>query len=201
MDSAGQANENQCGRKYLKHEWPRQGDVASSSFYYKQRAKLASLCEGPVIYFPTHTLSIFTCKIRWVHDGLWCYVSPRQLRWCLTRFMPLRQKRMPPRHDTNTSTLPRIEAELRKRISQAIARHEAIRFKHSNDTTGNNPPTDCTYEQHLNYKPLNFDGTGGAVTFVRWSEKIDFILRMTNCSPQQSVTFTSGSFLDGTLSW
>ncbi|KAJ0509385.1 hypothetical protein HanIR_Chr11g0528191 [Helianthus annuus] len=115
--------------------------------------------------------------------------------------MPLRQKRMPPRRDTNTSTLPRIEAELRKRISQAIARHEAIRFKHSDDTTGNNPPTDCTYKQFLNCKPLNFDRTGGAVAFVRWSEKIDSILRMTNCSPQQSVTFTSGSFLDGTLSW
>ena len=125
----------------------------------------------------------------------------RQLESCLTHFMPFRQKRMPPRRDTNTSMLPRIEAELQKRISQAIARHEALRSKHINGTTENNPPTGCTYKQFLDCKPLNFDGTGGAVAFVRWSEKIDSILRMTNGSPQQSVTLTSESLLDGTLSW
>ncbi|KAF5759729.1 hypothetical protein HanXRQr2_Chr16g0744831 [Helianthus annuus] len=114
--------------------------------------------------------------------------------------MPYRQKRMPPRRDTNTSTLPRIEVELRKHHSQAITRHEALRFKHSDGTTGNNPPTDRTYKQFLNCKPLNFDETGSAIAFVRWSEKIDSILRMTNCSPQESVTFTLGSFLNGTLS-
>ena len=65
--------------------------------------------------FPTHTLSIFMCKIGWVHDGLRCYVSHRQLEICLTHFMPFRQKRMPPRRDTNTSMLPRIGAELQKK--------------------------------------------------------------------------------------
>ena len=108
---------------------------------------------------------------------------------------------MPPRRDTNTSTLPRTEAELQECISQAIARHEALRSKHINGTTENNPPTGCTYKQFLDCKPLNFDGTGGAVAFVRWTEKTDSVLRMSNCSPQQSVTYISGLFLDGALSW
>ncbi|KAJ0437405.1 hypothetical protein HanHA300_Chr16g0601781 [Helianthus annuus] len=63
---------------------------------------------------------------------------------------------MPPRRDTNTSTLPRTEAELQECISQAIARHEALRSKHINGTTENNPPTGCTYKQFLDCKPLNF---------------------------------------------
>ncbi|KAJ0770566.1 putative transcription factor interactor and regulator CCHC(Zn) family [Helianthus annuus] len=108
---------------------------------------------------------------------------------------------MPPRRDINTSTLPRTEAELQECISQAIARHEALCSKHSGGTTGNSPPTGCTYKQFLDCKPLNFDGTGGAIAFVRWTEKTASVLRISNCSPHQSVTYISGLFLDGALSW
>ncbi|MFS7983414.1 putative transcription factor interactor and regulator CCHC(Zn) family [Helianthus anomalus] len=59
----------------------------------------------------------------------------------------------------------------------------------------------CTYKQFLDCKPVNFDGTGGAVAFVRWAEKTDSVLRMSKCAPDQQVTYISGLFLDGALSW
>ncbi|MFS7906624.1 putative retrotransposon gag domain-containing protein [Helianthus anomalus] len=108
---------------------------------------------------------------------------------------------MSPRRDTNTSTLPRTEVELQERISPEIARHEALRSEHSSGTTGNNAPTGCTYKQFLDCKPLNFDSTGGAVAFVRWAEKTDSVLRMSTFSAQQRVTYISGLFIDGALSW
>ena len=111
------------------------------------------------------------------------------------------QEKMPPRRDTDTNALPRTEAELQERISQAIAQHEANRSVHSGDTSGINPPTGFTYKQFLDCKPLNFDGTGGAVAFVRWEEKTDSVLRMSKCASEQSVTYISGLFLDGALSW
>ena len=61
--------------------------------------------------------------------------------------------------------------------------------------------TGCTYKQFLDCKPLNFDGTGGAVAFVRWVEKTDSVLRMSKCAPEQRVTYISGLLLDGALSW
>ena len=48
---------------------------------------------------------------------------------------------------------------------------------------------------------MNFDGTGGVVAFVRWAEKNESVLRMSKCAPEQQVTYISGLFLDGALSW
>ncbi|KAJ0541529.1 putative transcription factor interactor and regulator CCHC(Zn) family [Helianthus annuus] len=59
----------------------------------------------------------------------------------------------------------------------------------------------CTYKQFLDCKPINFDGTGGAVAFVRWAEKTDSTIRMSKCALDQQVTYISGLFLDGALSW
>ncbi|KAJ0481094.1 putative nucleotidyltransferase, Ribonuclease H [Helianthus annuus] len=59
----------------------------------------------------------------------------------------------------------------------------------------------CTYKQFLDCKPVNFDGTGGAVAFVRWAEKTESVLRMSKCALDQQVTYISGLFLDGALSW
>ncbi|MFS7958928.1 putative transcription factor interactor and regulator CCHC(Zn) family [Helianthus anomalus] len=59
----------------------------------------------------------------------------------------------------------------------------------------------CTYKQFLDCKPVNFDGTGGAVSFVRWAEKTESVLRMSKCALDQQVTYISGLFLDGALSW
>ncbi|KAJ0590440.1 putative nucleotidyltransferase, Ribonuclease H [Helianthus annuus] len=59
----------------------------------------------------------------------------------------------------------------------------------------------CTYKQLLDCKPVNFDGTGGAVAFVRWAEKTESVLRMSKCALDQQVTYISGLFLDGALSW
>ncbi|KAJ0653066.1 putative transcription factor interactor and regulator CCHC(Zn) family [Helianthus annuus] len=99
--------------------------------------------------------------------------------------------------DTITLTM----AEYNERISQVIAQYEALRSERSGCTPRSNPPTGCTYKQFLDCKPLNFDGTRGVIAFVRWAEKIDTILRMSNCSPERSVTFISGLVLDGALSW
>ncbi|KAJ0796101.1 putative transcription factor interactor and regulator CCHC(Zn) family [Helianthus annuus] len=114
---------------------------------------------------------------------------------------PLQKKKMPPRRNTNTNPLPRTEAELNERISLAIAQHEALRSEQSGGTSGNNPPTGCTYKQFLDCKPLNFDGTRGAIAFIRWVEKTDSVLRLSKCLPEQRVTYISGLFMDGALSW
>ncbi|KAJ0603514.1 putative nucleotidyltransferase, Ribonuclease H [Helianthus annuus] len=112
---------------------------------------------------------------------------------------------MPPRRrNTNANRLPTTQEELNERISQAIAQYEANRTEQSGGTggtTGGNPPTGCTYKQFLDCKPLNFDGTGGAVSFVRWTEKTDSVIRMSKCPAEQRVTYVTGLFIDGALSW
>ncbi|XP_035837065.1 calphotin-like [Helianthus annuus] len=109
-------------------------------------------------------------------------------------------RKMPPRQNVH---LPTTEAELQGLIAAAIAQYAASQAETSRNTlnNNNNPPNGCTYKQFLDCKPVNFDGTGGAVAFVRWAEKTDSILRMSKCAPEQQVTYISGLFLNGALSW
>ncbi|KAJ0437172.1 putative retrotransposon gag domain-containing protein [Helianthus annuus] len=102
--------------------------------------------------------------------------------------------------DTNNPLLT-TEAEFQERILQVIAQYEALRSERSGGTSGNTPPNGCTYKQFLGCQPLHFDGTGGAVAFVCWVEKTDFILRVSKCAPEHQVTYVSGLFQDGALSW
>ncbi|KAJ0540918.1 hypothetical protein HanRHA438_Chr09g0379311 [Helianthus annuus] len=106
--------------------------------------------------------------------------------------------------------MPRIAEELNslleERISEAIAQYEANRAEHSGgsggtrrnghgDSSGDNPTQGCTY------KPPNYDGTGGAVAFVRWTEKTGSTIRMSKCTTDQQVTFVTGLFVDEALPW
>ncbi|MFS7939992.1 hypothetical protein Hanom_Chr05g00458411 [Helianthus anomalus] len=109
---------------------------------------------------------------------------------------------MPPRRDPR---MPTNEAELQGIIAAAIAQYAASHAEtsgnHSQNHGNNNPPNGCTYKQFLDCKPVNLDGTGGVVAFVRWAEKTESVLRMSKCAPEQQVTYISGLFLDGALSW
>ena len=90
---------------------------------------------------------------------------------------------------------------MRERLLQAIARYEAHRSDCSGGTSGNNPPNGCTYKQFLDHKPREFDGTGGALAFVRWVEKTDSVLRLSKCDHEHQVKYITGLLLDEALSW
>ncbi|MFS7977437.1 hypothetical protein Hanom_Chr10g00903951 [Helianthus anomalus] len=105
------------------------------------------------------------------------------------------------------TTQAELDALLNQRIADAIAQHEANRGNRNDGPrvqpppVAQNPANGCTYKQFLDCKPLNFDGTGGAVAFVRWTEKMDSVIRMSNCTPNQTVLYVSGMFMAEALSW
>ncbi|XP_022030810.1 uncharacterized protein LOC110931735 [Helianthus annuus] len=115
-------------------------------------------------------------------------------------------RRQPPRTRTSNPPppppMPTNEAELNaligERVSQAIALYEASRAEHSGGTGGSGG---CTFKQFLDCKPLNYDGTGGAVAYVRWTEKTDSTIRMSRCSIDQQVTYVTGLFINEALTW
>ncbi|KAJ0489252.1 putative transcription factor interactor and regulator CCHC(Zn) family [Helianthus annuus] len=105
-----------------------------------------------------------------------------------------------------------LNALLEERISAAIAQYEANRTEHSGgtsnarrngngDSSGGNAAQGCTFKQFLDCKPLNYDDTGGAVAYVRWTEKTDATICMSKCTVDQQVTFATGLFVDEALTW
>ncbi|KAJ0918632.1 hypothetical protein HanRHA438_Chr05g0220201 [Helianthus annuus] len=109
-------------------------------------------------------------------------------------------------------TAEELNALLEERISAAIAQYEANRTQDSGgpssarrnghgDSSGRNAVQGCTFKQFLDCKPMNYDGTGGAVAFVRWTEKTEATIRMSKCTADQQVTFATGLFVDEALTW
>ncbi|XP_022040523.1 uncharacterized protein LOC110943072 [Helianthus annuus] len=108
---------------------------------------------------------------------------------------------MPPRREAR---MPTTQAELQGIIAAAIPQYAASQGETSgniSNNNNNNPPNGCTFKQFLDCKPQNFDGTGGAVAFTRWTEKTETTIRMSKCAPGQQVTYITGLFTDGALSW
>ncbi|KAM0042771.1 putative retrotransposon gag domain-containing protein [Helianthus debilis subsp. tardiflorus] len=109
-------------------------------------------------------------------------------------------------------TAEELNALLEERISAAIAQYEANRTQDSGgpsnarrngngDSSGGNAAQGCTFKQFLDCKSMNYDDTGGAVAFVRWTEKTEATIRMSKCTANQQVTFATGLFIDEALTW
>ncbi|KAM0010016.1 hypothetical protein Hdeb2414_s0082g00780921 [Helianthus debilis subsp. tardiflorus] len=109
-------------------------------------------------------------------------------------------------------TAEELNALLEERISAAIAQYEANRTQDSGgpsnarrngngDSSGGNAAQGCTFKQFLACKPMNYDGTGSAVAFVRWTKKTEATIRMSKCTADQQVTFATGLFVDEALTW
>ncbi|KAJ0520962.1 putative retrotransposon gag domain-containing protein [Helianthus annuus] len=109
-----------------------------------------------------------------------------------------------------TSPMPRTAEELNspleERFSEAIAQYEANRTEHSGGSggtrrNGHGDSSGGNTTQVSRLQATDYDGTGGAVAFVRWTEKTDSTIRMSKCTADQQVTFVTGLFVDEALTW
>ncbi|GJW00318.1 putative reverse transcriptase domain-containing protein [Tanacetum coccineum] len=59
----------------------------------------------------------------------------------------------------------------------------------------------CSYKEFLACNPKEYDGTGGAVVFTRWIEKIENVHDMSGYSDDQKVKYTASLFVGKALTW
>ena len=59
----------------------------------------------------------------------------------------------------------------------------------------------CTYKDFSNCKPLNFNGTEGAVGLLQWFEKLESVFRISECAEEDRVKYATGTLQGTALSW
>ena len=59
----------------------------------------------------------------------------------------------------------------------------------------------CTYKMFRDCKPQEFSGTEGAVSLLRWLEKVESVFLMCNCLPEDRVKYAAALFQDVALTW
>ncbi|GJT95686.1 putative reverse transcriptase domain-containing protein [Tanacetum coccineum] len=110
---------------------------------------------------------------------------------------------------TTSVTNAQLQAMIDQGVTAALAARDAIRSTNGEDShnsgTGvrrNERATrECTYPDFMKCQPLNFKGTEGVVELTQWVEKMETVFRISNCSVENQVKFSTCTLLGNALTW
>ncbi|GJV80296.1 putative reverse transcriptase domain-containing protein [Tanacetum coccineum] len=60
---------------------------------------------------------------------------------------------------------------------------------------------ECTYQDFMKCKPLYFKGTEGVVELTQWFKRMETVFRISNCSVENQIKFSTCTLLAGALTW
>ncbi|GJW24693.1 putative reverse transcriptase domain-containing protein [Tanacetum coccineum] len=86
----------------------------------------------------------------------------------------------------------------------ALAARDANRNGVDNHTSGTGVrgservARECTYQDFMKCKPLYFKGTEGVVELTQWFERMETVFRISNCSVENQIKFSTCTLLAGT---
>ncbi|GKA97124.1 hypothetical protein Tco_0825018, partial [Tanacetum coccineum] len=60
---------------------------------------------------------------------------------------------------------------------------------------------ECIYPDFMKYKPLYFKGTEGVVELTQWFERMEIMFRISNCSVENQIKFSTCNLLGRALTW
>ncbi|GJY38100.1 putative reverse transcriptase domain-containing protein [Tanacetum coccineum] len=73
---------------------------------------------------------------------------------------------------------------------------------HNMNGRGDRPVArECTYQDFIKCQPLSFKETKGVVGLIRWSEKMEIVFHISNCSERYQVKYANCTLLDSALTW
>ncbi|GJU47320.1 hypothetical protein Tco_1204586 [Tanacetum coccineum] len=114
---------------------------------------------------------------------------------------------------TTTPTTSVTDEQLKRLIDQgvadALAARDADRSRNSEDNHDSGtgvrrqapPARECTYPDFMKCKPLYFKGIEGVVELTQWFERMETMFRISNCSVENQIKFSTCTLLGSDLMW
>ncbi|GKA60299.1 putative reverse transcriptase domain-containing protein [Tanacetum coccineum] len=124
-----------------------------------------------------------------------------------TRSTPVTTKPAPTATTTTTVTNAQLQAMIDQGVSAALAARDANRNGVDSHTSGTGVrgservARECTYQDFMKCKPLYFKGTEGVVELTQWFERMETVFRISNCSVENQIKFSTCTLLAGALTW
>ncbi|GJX46630.1 reverse transcriptase domain-containing protein, partial [Tanacetum coccineum] len=123
-----------------------------------------------------------------------------------------RTTRLNPEITTTTpATTSVTNAQLKAMIDQGVTAVVAARDANTNGVDSHNLGTgvrrnerathECTYPDFMKCQPLNFKGTEGVVEWTQWVEKMETVFRISNCSVENQIKFSTCTLMGNALTW
>ncbi|GJS53213.1 hypothetical protein Tco_0626575 [Tanacetum coccineum] len=126
---------------------------------------------------------------------------------------------MPPRKAPRTRTTPattttttsvtnaQLQAMIDQGVTAALAARDANRNGDDSHTLGTGVRRtetrllECTYQDFMKCQPLYFKGTEGVVKLTQWFERMETVFRISHCSVENQIKFSTCTLLAGALTW
>ncbi|GJR22185.1 putative reverse transcriptase domain-containing protein, partial [Tanacetum coccineum] len=130
-------------------------------------------------------------------------MAPKQA----TRSTPVTTTPTPITTTTTSVTNAQLQAMIDQGVTTALAERDANRNGDGSHTSGTGGrrtervARECTYQDFMKYKPLYFKGTEGVVELTQWFERMKTIFRISNCSVENQIKFSTCTLLAGALTW
>ncbi|GJQ96945.1 hypothetical protein Tco_0008084 [Tanacetum coccineum] len=114
------------------------------------------------------------------------------------------QKILPP---PNFKPNAQLQAMIDQGVTAALAARDANRNGDDSHTSGTGArrtervARECTYQDFMKCQPLYFKGTEGVVELTQWFERMETVFRISNCSVENQIKFSTCTLLAGALTW
>ncbi|GKB68437.1 hypothetical protein Tco_0929849 [Tanacetum coccineum] len=124
-----------------------------------------------------------------------------------TRSTPVTTTPAPTTTTTTSVTNAQLQAMIDQGVTVALAARDANRNgddSHTSRTGGRRTERivrECTYQDFMKCKPLYFKGTEGVVELAQWFERMEIVFRISNCSMENQIKFSTCTLLAGALTW
>ncbi|GJW49681.1 putative reverse transcriptase domain-containing protein [Tanacetum coccineum] len=124
-----------------------------------------------------------------------------------TRSTPVTTTPAPTATTTTTVTNAQLQAMIDQGVTAALAARDATRNGVDSHTSGTGVrgservARECTYQDFMKCKPLYFKGTEGVVELTQWFERMETVFRISNCSVENQIKFSTCTLLAGALTW
>ncbi|GKC32232.1 reverse transcriptase domain-containing protein [Tanacetum coccineum] len=110
---------------------------------------------------------------------------------------------------TTSVTNAQLKALIDKGVADALAARDADRSMNGDDSHNSGTGVrrnervarECTYPDFMKCQPLNFKGTEGVVELTQWFEKMETVFRISNCSVENQIKFSTCTLLGSALTW
>ncbi|GJY79582.1 putative reverse transcriptase domain-containing protein [Tanacetum coccineum] len=108
---------------------------------------------------------------------------------------------------TTSVTNAQLQVMIDQGVTAALAARDANRNGDDSHTSGMGGRSiehivrECTYQDFMKYKPLYFKDTKGVVELIQWFERMETVFRISNCSVENHIKFSTCTLLAGALTW
>ncbi|GJT82934.1 putative reverse transcriptase domain-containing protein [Tanacetum coccineum] len=124
-----------------------------------------------------------------------------------TRSTPVTTTPAPIATTTTSVTNAQLQAMIDQGVTATLAARDANRNGDDSHTSGTGGrrtervARECTYQDFMKCKPLYFKGTEGVVELTQWFERMETVFRISNCSVENQIKFSTCTLLAGALTW